>query len=320
MASSLLPPPETLAAPASPPPCLPHRAPLSRERPRRAHPGRSPGALSLSLLLHGAALILVASFFRFGSGILPEGGGGGSETVLLELRDFPRSVPDGIFGAAPVPDAGDPAAEQLSSSPSQPATDAAPGASATSAPRPAPAAGTFRPGTGSGGGAGSAGTGGTAGERAGAAAGGSSAGRLGGGWRDPRLIPAPRELPPERELSDHERYMAQLEARLGVWNDSVAGDAERARRATDWTRTDKNGKKWGVSPGKIHLGGITLPTPVGFAPSPAREEEGRERTRQRAEIDRQVDDAARRAAREEQKRSARERADRERAERRGDGP
>jgi hypothetical protein len=105
--------------------------------------------------------------------------------------------------------------------------------------------------------------------------------------------------------------MAGLAERIGVFNDSVADDAERARRSTDWTRTDRNGRRWGASPGKIHLGGVTLPGPT-ITPPPGPRDEVEKRARQRGEIDRQVDDAQRRRALEEQRRSARERADRER--------
>jgi hypothetical protein len=105
--------------------------------------------------------------------------------------------------------------------------------------------------------------------------------------------------------------MAGLAERIGAFNDSVAGEAERARRSTDWTRTDSNGRRWGASPGKIHLGGVTLPGPA-FTPPPGQRDEIEKRAKQRAEIDRQADDAQRRRALEEQRRSARERGDRAR--------
>ncbi len=63
-----------------------------------------------------------------------------------------------------------------------------------------------------------------------------------------------------------------LELRLAVaieaGNDSAAAEAERARRALDWTHTDGDGRRWGVSPGKIHLGDLTVPLPFGFGPPP----------------------------------------------------
>ena len=36
----------------------------------------------------------------------------------------------------------------------------------------------------------------------------------------------------------------------------------------DWTYTDEEGTRWGVSPGKIHLGDITIPMPFGFGAPP----------------------------------------------------
>ncbi|MGH7458579.1 MAG: hypothetical protein ACREKN_05745, partial [Longimicrobiaceae bacterium] len=140
-----------------------------------------------------------------------------------------------------------------------------------------------------------------AGERA------SAAEALRPGSRDPRLYVAPRDLPEPPEPSDHERYLAHLEARLGAYNDSIAGAAERSRRATDWTVTDSEGRRWGVSPGKIHLGGVTLPLPVGFGGSPERADEWQERQRQREEIRRQEEARERDEVREERNRSARER-------------
>ncbi|MGD2121559.1 MAG: hypothetical protein PVJ76_07435 [Gemmatimonadota bacterium] len=73
---------------------------------------------------------------------------------------------------------------------------------------------------------------------------------------------------PERtELSREEIMRLQLLAELEALNDSAAIAEEMARRATDWTYTGEDGKKWGVSPGKIHLGDLTLPLPFGFGTS-----------------------------------------------------
>jgi hypothetical protein len=74
---------------------------------------------------------------------------------------------------------------------------------------------------------------------------------------DSRLFgPLVREIP---ALTDAERAELEIAGLLEAWNDSVAAAAERARRATDWTYTDEEGRRWGVSPGQIHLGDITLP-------------------------------------------------------------
>jgi hypothetical protein len=96
---------------------------------------------------------------------------------------------------------------------------------------------------------------------------------------DPRLWSEPeRALPPVP--TDAELARGRLYARLGAYNDSMLIAAEAAARATDWTATDANGDRWGVSPGKLHLGPITLPLPVSFSPPPGRRDEiaGRVRT------------------------------------------
>jgi hypothetical protein len=104
------------------------------------------------------------------------------------------------------------------------------------------------------------------------------------GPRDPRLWIAPRELPPPPELSEHEVYMERLRARLDAVNDSMGMGAPN----TDWTTTDAAGRRWGLSPAGVHLGGITIPRELLPIPmtSSEREAEVRERQRQREEIQR----------------------------------
>lgn len=100
------------------------------------------------------------------------------------------------------------------------------------------------------------------------------------GALDPALF-GEMELPP---LSDEERYRLQLAGRLEAWEDSVRTEMERAARATDWTYTDEDGNRWGVSPGRIHLGKFSLPLPVGFAPPPGLRDEIQRRGWESAEI------------------------------------
>ena len=83
---------------------------------------------------------------------------------------------------------------------------------------------------------------------------------------DPRLW---RPIDPELAAPSPEHVLETLLAfAIRESNDSVAAAIEAARAATDWTHTDAEGKRWGVSPGKIHLGDITIPLPFGFGPPP----------------------------------------------------
>lgn len=77
-------------------------------------------------------------------------------------------------------------------------------------------------------------------------------------------------LPP---LSEDEIMRRRLAEQLTVYNDSMRLETEREARALDWTIKDGSGNRWGISPGKIHLGSITLPAPGGggtFNTPPAR--------------------------------------------------
>lgn len=129
----------------------------------------------------------------------------------------------------------------------------------------------------------------------------------------PRLWERP-DPPPEPEKSDFDRVRERVYARIEALNDSLALEGEAARRATDWTFTDKDGKKWGISPGQIHLGGVSLPLPIILSPPPDKAREARDRAGKGAEIDRQADRARIRGTFDEQVRATRERRDRERTE------
>ncbi|MGH7507334.1 MAG: hypothetical protein ACRELX_16895 [Longimicrobiales bacterium] len=81
---------------------------------------------------------------------------------------------------------------------------------------------------------------------------------------DPLLWARPNHpLRPELDLLNNVR--ARVYGQIDAYNDSIAAFAEAERRATDWTHRDANGDRWGVSPGKIHLGKVTLPLPFGFS-------------------------------------------------------
>lgn len=83
---------------------------------------------------------------------------------------------------------------------------------------------------------------------------------------------------PERARLTEEQIMRlMLLAELQAMGDSMALAEELARQALDWTYTDAEGKKWGVSPGKLHLGDLTIPLPFAFSAPPGRAEQVRNR-------------------------------------------
>lgn len=126
---------------------------------------------------------------------------------------------------------------------------------------------------------------------------------------DPRLWRPMIVLPREPSFED---VQARVAAAIEMLSDSALAETERALRARDWTVEDASGGRWGVSPGKLHLGSITLPLPLYFPVD--MEEQARqaywyelETQLQRAEFLENFDARVR---------SIRERRDRERSERR----
>ena len=84
--------------------------------------------------------------------------------------------------------------------------------------------------------------------------------RLGAGdprlWQpvDPSLVePTPAQV-----------HWVRLATLIAEGNDSALAEAQALADATDWTYTDEDGKRWGLSPGMIHLGDISIPLPFGF--------------------------------------------------------
>jgi len=130
---------------------------------------------------------------------------------------------------------------------------------------------------------------------------------------DPRLW-APLPWVIADPASPAEEATGHLARRLGVLNDSLAAEADAARRASDWTITDKDGKRWGISPEGIHLGGITLPAPI-FGP-PMGSDAAR-RQGEWGEIQGQADRARTRDRFDERARAIRERKDKEREQSKG---
>jgi hypothetical protein len=132
--------------------------------------------------------------------------------------------------------------------------------------------------------------------------------RLQPGLTDGRLW-AP--LPPEfRTLSPAQREELLIAGRFGAWNDSIAAAAAAAAAWTDWTVTDGDGDRWGISDGQLHLGGLTLPLPLTFE-APVGQ---RDYMRQFAEIQRQGASALIQQSVRERQEAIRARRDRERAE------
>ncbi len=119
---------------------------------------------------------------------------------------------------------------------------------------------------------------------------------------------------PERMVSGPEAARARLADRVRELNDSLTVERLAAERSTDWTVTDKDGKRWGVSPGKLHLGDITLPLPLAFNPPPGRRDEVNARNRNFAEIEAQAAREGIKDSFSERVKEIRKRKDLERAE------
>ena len=103
-----------------------------------------------------------------------------------------------------------------------------------------------------------------------------------------------------------------LAGRLEEWADSVAAALAVENALTDWTTTDANGGRWGVSPGKIHLGDITLPMPFYFGGNSWQREQAARRAWEDQDILNGAASAAARASWRERAEAIRRRKDRER--------
>jgi hypothetical protein len=114
------------------------------------------------------------------------------------------------------------------------------------------------------------------------------------------------------ELSPADRVHERVASRLQEYNDSLAAATAARDRALDWTVEDAEGKRWGVSPGQIHLGDVTLPLPFAFAPPPGRRDEIAGRIRTFEEIQYQAAQVETRQVIDDRARAMRERIDRER--------
>jgi|CeladaMinimDraft_18_1061708.scaffolds.fasta_scaffold00032_11 hypothetical protein len=266
-------------APGAPPvpPSAPARWPALRRR--RSHRKALAAGLLISLILHGLAVLLsrhlitVAVPYRDGGA--PASPTGPTAPPGLRVYEL-RTVAE---GAAPSEEVARDRPEEA------PVPASTPGAQAEAAPR---------------------------GEATDAPAGRvlSPAERLRPRDLGDHRLWAPLPLVVEKPVSPAEAATEHLARRLGELNDSLALEADAARRAMDWTIKGKDGKRWGISPEGIHLGGITLPAPS-LGPKSQRE-------RDWEEIQDQADRARIRDRFDERARELRERKDRERQERKQD--
>ncbi|MEX1182920.1 MAG: hypothetical protein WEF86_06770 [Gemmatimonadota bacterium] len=124
-------------------------------------------------------------------------------------------------------------------------------------------------------------------------------------WRPPPAA-APGELVPA------ERVAERIATTLDQFTDSVAAAASARARALDWTKEDASGGRWGVSPGQIHLGDVTLPLPLAFSAPAGRREEFANRMRSWSEIQDQASRVEAREVFDDRVKAIRERMDRER--------
>jgi len=135
----------------------------------------------------------------------------------------------------------------------------------------------------------------------------SAADRLRPNVRDRRLwAPLPEEY---TRLTLEQREELLLAGRLAEWYDSLQAAQAAELAWTDWTFTDSDGKRWGISEGQLHLGDITIPLPTfGAAPGAARE-----RAWELGELARQQNSMAVQQTVKERMEAIRARRDRERA-------
>ncbi|HEX6373090.1 MAG TPA: hypothetical protein VF006_29475 [Longimicrobium sp.] len=315
------PPPDAATrapAPAAAPE-LRARPPFSRPRPPRP-PLLTSRTLAVSLGLHALlllAVLLVPAPERRFAAHGPEPAGSPSREVVdyLEVGAWGGMATD---AAANLPEPAAPAATGISAAAVDSVLRALPEAGPFPSRVPtgipsAPAGPAGQPGPALPGAAG-----GVPGGLPGAAAAGrgrSGPAGLGPELGDPRLVVRPTAVP-EAPVEDVDRYRRHFEGRIQALNDSISGEAERVRRANDWTITDRNGKRWGIDQNGIVANGRHVPTPQLGVGRPSREQEEavrRERA-QRAEIDRQAETIERERHLRERGQAIREREDRERAE------
>jgi hypothetical protein len=120
------------------------------------------------------------------------------------------------------------------------------------------------------------------------------------------------------QLTLQQRLQLALSGRIEELSDSMAAAAAAHRRLTDWTFTDKNGKKWGIKDGKLIIDGFAVPIPFSFG-TPVGQRDVDERNKwEWEEIQRGSAAAAVHDSWKEREKAIRERRDKERAKARAD--
>lgn len=128
---------------------------------------------------------------------------------------------------------------------------------------------------------------------------------------DRRLwAPLSREI---NDLTPEQIQELELAGRIAEWQDSLSAEGERQRALTDWTTTDAEGRRWGISEGKIHLGDVTLPLPFSFGTPVGKRDEANRRAWEWEEIQRGAETGQLRDSWKDRARAIRERRDRERS-------
>ncbi len=131
----------------------------------------------------------------------------------------------------------------------------------------------------------------------------------------PRMIDPRLWAPVDRlysDLTDQERALLLLRGMIQSWNDSMAVAEALSDRATDWTYTDDEGRRWGLSPGRLHLGDFSIPLPFYFQVPPGRRDEFAQRQLIRDDLARGAATAIIRETWAERARAIRERLEAER--------
>ncbi len=132
-----------------------------------------------------------------------------------------------------------------------------------------------------------------------------------GDWRLWVVSPVRRRT--DRSVAERAAEVeARLHAQLAAANDSIAAELAAEADRMDWT-VGEEGNKWGVSPGQIHLGPVTLPLPFVLGPDRDQQAQREEydairRQAGQGEIDETVEDRIKaireRKAREEAEKKA----------------